>query len=249
MKNNLWQGIRSVLTVTEKNIRIYYSKPPIMIFGLILPFFLFLAFYLGRDVDIFEFFPGFIAMAVFFTSSSVGPLVTPWEKSMGTYERLLCFPVTVNTILLGDVLAGMLFGLGLSAVIIMPGLILIGYSANIVLIVVGVLVASFCFSSLGVLLASPSTKSPSNIMMLSSIVRFPLIFISGIFVPLDQLPFAGRILSYFSPITYMVDILNHSLRDAAIMHPAVSFLALAFFCFLFLFSASRLHKRNLLKGL
>jgi ABC-2 type transport system permease protein len=40
-------------------------------------------------------------MFVFFVASSVGPLITPWEKRAGTYERLLSFPVTVNTLILG----------------------------------------------------------------------------------------------------------------------------------------------------
>lgn len=249
MKGNIVQSTRSILTVTEKNIRIYYSKPPVIIFGLMLPLFMFLAFYLGREIDLFDFFPGIIAMCVFFTSSSVGPLVTPWEKSMGTYERLLSFPVTVNTILLGDILAGMIFGLGISAVLVIPGVILIGYSINIWITILCLIVSSFCFSSLGVFLASPSTKNPSNIMMLSSMVRFPLIFISGIFVPLDRLPAGARILSYFSPITYMVDILNFSLRKAGTINPAINFAALIAFCLIFILLAGRLHRRNLLKGL
>jgi ABC-2 type transport system permease protein len=45
-------------------------------------------------------------MFVLFIASSVGPLITPWEKRAGTYERLLSFPVTINTLILGDVVAG-----------------------------------------------------------------------------------------------------------------------------------------------
>ncbi|MEI7827951.1 MAG: hypothetical protein WCI87_09205 [Euryarchaeota archaeon] len=60
-------------------------------------------------------------MFVFFIASSVGPLITPWEKRAGTYERLLSFPVTVNTIVLGDVTAGMLYGIIIAAVILTGG--------------------------------------------------------------------------------------------------------------------------------
>ncbi len=38
------------------------------------------------------------------------------------------------------------------------------------------------------LLAVPPTNVPSNIMMLSTLIKFPLVFISGIFVPLGLLP-------------------------------------------------------------
>jgi len=81
--------IRGVVVTTEKNIKIYYNKAPVIIFGLLFPLFLFFAFYIGRKIDMSIFFPGFLAMVLFFAASSVGPLITPWEKQAGTYERLL----------------------------------------------------------------------------------------------------------------------------------------------------------------
>ncbi len=243
------QTIRSTLVVTEKNIRIYYSKPPVIIFGLLFPFFMFLAFLLGREVNLYEFFPGFLAMSLFFTSSSVGPLITPWEKTSGTYERLLSFPVTTNTLIFGDAIAGMVFGLGLNFILVIVGALTLNYSINIITIVFGILIASFVFSAMGVFLASPSSRNPSNIMMLSSIVRFPLIFISGIFVPISQLPLGARILSYFSPITYIVDIFNYSLKGKHDISLAIDFLALIAFAVIFIILSNFFHKRNLLKGL
>ncbi|MFO7928351.1 MAG: ABC transporter permease [Candidatus Humimicrobiaceae bacterium] len=243
------QSVRSISVVTEKNIRIYYSKPPVIIFGLLFPFFMFLAFLLGRQVDLYNFFPGFIAMSLFFTSSSVGPLITPWEKTAGTYERLLSFPVTISTMILGDTIAGMIFGIGLNAILVTVGIFALGYSVNILILILGIIVSAFVFSCLGVFLASPSSKNPSNIMMLSSIIRFPLIFISGIFIPLEQLPLAGRILSYFSPITYLVDIFNYSLKGTHNINLGIDFLALIAFAAVFLIFANIFHKKNLLKGL
>ena len=158
--NNLF--IRSVVVVTEKNIRIYYTKAPVIIFGLLFPLFIFLAFYLGRDVNLKFFFPGLLAMSLFFTASSVGPLITPWEKQAGTYERLLSFPVSVNTIILGDIAAGMIFGLTINLIVLITGLAFFNYAAHFVTLVLAMIVASFCFSSLGVLLASPSVRSPSR---------------------------------------------------------------------------------------
>src|SRR5665647_26020 len=96
---------RGVLVVARKDMRIYYRKAPVFIFGLVLPTFLFFAFFVGRELDINKFFPGFLAMSLFFTSSSVGPLIVPWEKLQGTFERLLSYPLTISSIVLGDVIA------------------------------------------------------------------------------------------------------------------------------------------------
>lgn len=245
--------VRGIAITAEKNIRIYYKKAPVVIFGILFPAFMFLSFYIGRDIDIVRFFPGFLAMTLFFTSSSVGPLVTPWEKQAGTYERLLSYPVTVMTIIMGDVVAGMLFGSVITALVLTIGLVALGVSIvsamHILILVAAVILGCLCFASLGVLLASPSSKAPSNVMMLSSLVRFPLIFISGIFVPLGELGGFGLFLSYLSPLTYLVDIFNECLNGTGIFPIAVDILALILFTSIFLAVANFFHKRNLAKGL
>ena len=248
-KNRNIQSLRATVITVEKNIKIYYAKPPVLIFGIIFPLFMFISFFLGRKLDFYTFFPGFLAMSLFFTASSVGPLITPWEKTAGTYERLLSFPVTVNTIILGDVIAGLIYGIMINIFVLAGGLVFLDYKVTVWSLILGILLASFCFSSLGVLLASPAARSPSNIMMLSSVVRFPLIFISGIFIPLSDLAPAGKVLSYISPITYIVDIFNYSLKRSHDIPLAIDFASLFAFSALFIFLANRLHRRNLLKGL
>ena len=237
------------MVTAEKNIRIYYTKGPVVIFGLLFPLFMFLSFYLGRQVDLYLFFPGLLAMSLFFTTSSVGPLITPWEKQAGTYERLLSFPVSINAIIWGDILAGMLFGIIINIIVLTVGLIIFGYNIDILSLVFGMLLASFCFSSLGVLLASPSVRSPSHIMMFSSLIRFPLIFISGIFIPLDNLQGIGKVMAYFSPITYLVDIFSFSFKGRTYISLIIDFTALFIFSVIFISLSNRLHKKNLMKGL
>lgn len=243
------QFFHGVIVTTEKNIRIYYTKAPVMIFGLLFPLFMFLSFYLGREINLYFFFPGLLAMSLFFTASSVGPLITPWEKQAGTYERLLSFPVSINTIILGDILAGMIFGIIINMIVLVIGLVFFNYSINILFLFFGILFASFCFSSLGVLLASPSVRSPSHIMMFSSLIRFPLIFISGIFIPLENLQGSARVLAYFSPITYLVDIFNFSFKGESYISLGIDFTALFMFSIIFISLSNRFHKRNLMKGL
>lgn len=243
------QFFRGVMVMTEKNIRIYYTKAPVMIFGLLFPLFMFLSFYLGREINLYFFFPGLLAMSLFFTASSIGPLITPWEKQAGTFERLLSFPVSINTIILGDIAAGMIFGIFINMIVLIVGLVFLNYSINILFLLFGILFASFCFSSLGVLLASPSVRSPSHIMMFSSLIRFPLIFISGIFIPFDSLQGGARVLAYFSPITYLVDIFNFSFKGESHISLIIDFTMLFVFSIIFIFLSNRFHKRNLMKGL
>ena len=242
--------LQGILVTAEKNIKIYYKKAPVVIFGLLFPLFMFTSFYMGRNIDITIFFPGFLAMALFFTSSSVGPLITPWEKQAGTYERLLSFPVSINTIIFGDVLSGAIYGIIITSIVMVAAGILLSFPiVNVLIIAFALILGTLCFASLGVALASPSVRSPSHIMMFSSLIRFPLIFISGIFIPIQELQGIGRILTYFSPLTYLVDMFHAGLDGTSVFSVVLDVIALIIFTSVFLLIASYFHRRNMMKGL
>lgn len=249
---NLKIVVRGVTATAVKDIKIYYKKPPVFIFGLILPTFLFFAFFVGRQLDLEKYYPGFLAMALFFTASSVGPLIIPWEKQAGTFERLLSLPVNIPILVLGDTIAGAGFGLIISLVIFTAGALLIPFPLTLVAVVALPLLfilGNLCFAALGVLLSSPAGPVPSNIMMLAALVRFPLIFISGIFVPLAEMTGTARIITMFSPLTYLVDGFNHALGNGGSIPLALDLLMLVIFTAVFLLVANHILKRKSLKGL
>jgi ABC-2 type transport system permease protein len=251
-RDTLRSYLRSISLIAEKDMRIYYTKPPVLMFGFLFPLFMFLAFYLGRSADLHTLFPGLAAMFVFFAASSVGPLITPWEKRAGTYERLLSFPVTVNTLILGDVVAGMLYGIIINVIILAAGTAAFGYSVSftgVCIIAISLLLGAFCFSALGVLLASPASTNPSNVMLLSNLVRFPLIFISGIFVPIASLQGVARVAVYCSPITYLVNGFDLGLLGSAAIPLPLGWAILIGFSVVFVLFARTFHQRNLMKGL
>ena len=88
---------------------------------------------------------------------------------------------------------------------------------------------------------------PSNIMMLAALVRFPLIFISGIFVPLAEMTGTARTITMFSPLTYLVDGFDHALGNEGAI-PLVLDLLMAFTA-AFLLAANYMLKRKSLMGL
>jgi len=83
--------------------------------------------------------------------------------------------------------------------------------------------------------------------MLSAMIKFHVFFISGIFIPLAQLPEWGRIISYLSPLTYFTDITRHCIKNQGYLRLGIDFMVLLAFTILFLVSAMKLHKRTMLK--
>ena len=209
-----WQA-RAALVIAKKNVMIYYFKAPVITFGVIFPLFFYLAFAAGHAGPVEAMVPGITSMALFFTASAVGPLVTPWERQAKTYERLVTSPASLPAILAGDVLAGMLFGALLS---LLP--LAIGLSATAARVVsapqllIGVALGALAFSALGVLLSAPASDAPSQVMMLSNLVRLPIIFVSGVFIPLAQMPAWGRWLAPLSPLSYSADLIRAGFGEA-----------------------------------
>ncbi|WP_321507525.1 ABC transporter permease [uncultured Methanoregula sp.] len=241
---------RSILVITEKNMRIYYFKGPVVVFGLLFPLIMFLTFFIGRDLDLILFFPGFLGMMLFFTASSVGPLITPWEKREKTYERLVSLPVILESIILGDLLAGAIFGIAITTIVYVVCAELLRIPlASAWLLGLAFVLGSVAFAALGTLLASPTTDNPSNIMMLSSLIRLPLIFISGIFIPLGQLGGPLFLLTSLSPLTYLVDLFHAALNGNAVYPPWLDALVLLFVILVFVWCAKIIQKRNLVKGI
>jgi ABC-2 type transport system permease protein len=243
-----WQA-RAAFVVAKKDALVYYVKPPVVTFGIVFPVFFYLAFAAGRAVAPEAMVPGIVAMALFFTASAIGPLVTPWERQAKTYERLVTSPASLGAILAGDTLAGAVFGALLTLMPIALGVAAtpaaIAHPAELAL---GLLFGAAAFAALGVLLAAPSTDTPSQVMMLSNLVRLPIIFVSGVFVPHADMPAWGQWLAPFSPLSYAADLIRVGFGQLAYFGAAVDVAALSLFTVAFLVAARVLHARVRARG-
>ena len=230
--------------IAKKDAVIYYLKPPVVSFGIVFPLFFYLAFAAGRNVPAQNMVPGIIAMALFFTASAVGPLITPWERQARTYERLVTSPASQWAIIVGDAAASALFGIALSLIPLTLGYALAGsVIVQPLNFCCGVVLGALAFSALGILIASRATDTPSEIMMLANLVRLPMIFISGVFVPLPDMPEWGRRVAPLSPLSYAADLIRIGLGGNGYFPPWLDVSALAAFACALMFFAHRLHRR------
>ena len=223
------EQMRRAWAIAKKDIRIYYFKGPVLIFGVFMPVFLFLAFFMGsKQLPLSFLISGLVGMTLFFTATAVSPAIFPWEGQAKTLERLASCPITIEAIVFGDMIASLLFGIGITFVTVIIGLAL-GLS-----LLHGIM-----------LLAVPPTNVPSNIMMLSSLIKFPLVFISGIFIPLEQMPPWGMALAVCSPLTYFTDLVRYAFTGTDFFPVWVDIAALAVFTVAFTVVTMFLHKRTM----
>ncbi len=230
--------------IAKKDIRIWYLKPNIIVSGMLFPLFMFLAFAVGRPAEPSVLVPGLIAITLLFSASSIEPVSIPIERRMKTFDRLLSAPISLHAVVLGESMSGFLYALGIALVPLAAGLLLYRIPVvSIASLAAGLLLTSFCFATMGTLFASYPTESPGDIMSMLNVVRLPLIFISGVFIPLDQLPAAAQAVSLLSPLTYGNDLIRAGFTGETRIGPAVDVAVLLAFVLVFQIAANLLYRR------
>ena len=230
--------------IAKKDMLIYYIKPNIIVSGMLFPLFMFLAFAVGRPAGPSVMIPGLIAITILFSASSIEPVSIPIERRMKTFDRLISAPVSLHAVVFGESLSGFLYSTGIAVVPFLAGIVIFATPIESVLpLIVGVLLTSFCFATMGTLFASYPTESPGDIMSMLNVVRLPLIFISGIFIPLSQIPGMARWLTYCSPLTYGNDLIASAYSGTTQFSPFADIGMLFVFILIFQFAANRLYKK------
>ena len=61
---------------------------------------------------------------------------------------------------------------------------------------------AFSFSTLGLVFGSIPTTNPGDVQMPSTLLRWDLLFIGGVSIPMSEMALAARAIAYLSPLTY-----------------------------------------------
>ena len=157
--------------------------------------------------------------------------------------------MSLITLLLGKTLVGTFFATAVSTVPLCVGvLILKAAVVDFGMLFLGIPLASLAFSAFGLIFASIPTRSVGSIMMPSTLVRWPLMFISGIFVPLEEMAPWARLLAYLSPLTYAQDLMNHAVLGVGALNLGLDLALLSLLLVIFLIPAAWLHRRSRVLG-
>ena len=209
----------SALFISRKDIESYYGKPPLITWGILFPAVLMLAIYVKDPGTYLNVAPGIIAMTLLFGNTSMAAIVVTFEKRSGTLQRLLLTPVTHRTIVLGKATSAAAYGIATSLVITAGLTLLLGMNlVNPLVFGVGLLLGAGIFSLLG-LTASVMVREVFEAMTLMNFLRFPILFISGVFMPLEVLPAWAKPIAMVSPLTYVVELLRFGISGQCYFSP------------------------------
>ncbi len=240
----LWIAFWNILV---KDMRTYYLKPPNISWGLIFPLAWTGMFFIksGSGLEsIMALLPGVVAISILFGTTSMLAVTVTFEKKNRSFERLLLAPIPFELLMLAKTSGAILFGVANAFVPVIMAAFLIDLSAvawaTFVPAVFFIAVAS---TFLGLFIAV-SVSEVFEAQTFSNFFRFPMIFLCGLFFPIEKLPVFLKPISYALPLTYGADALHGSIHSANVMPISSDLLAIGAFCIgLFLLSLQMIRRR------
>jgi len=146
------------------------------------------------------------------------PLVADREKLI--LKRLAATPLRRWQLVGSNVLMRLLIALVQAVIIVGVGVLVFGVhiTGSLPLVVGFVALGSMAFLALGYVVASfAGTEDSANGM--TSVIQFPMMFLSGTFFPIDQMPDVLRTIARIIPLTYLSDALRQVMVGGAAFAP------------------------------
>jgi len=232
-----WTAFWSILL---KDMRAYYLKPPNVSWGIIFPLAWTGMFFIrsGRELGhVSELLPAVMALSVLFGTTSMLAVTVTFEKKCRSFERLLLAPISLELLMLAKTAGAILFGTINAFVPVAIAAFIMDLSAvRWTTLIPAVLLIAVSSTFLGLFIAV-SVSEVFEAQTFSNFFRFPMLFLCGLFFPIDQLPVIIQPVSFALPLTYGADILHGSVTGTKLMPISLSFSALLAFCVL-LFAVS-----------
>ncbi len=153
--------------------------------------------------------PGIISMVVMMSLMTGLPHAISYEKDMGTLDGMLVAPTNRLSIILGKVLAQTVRGVVQATIIFVLAVVLFGVVVygNLLLVAGLILLSVFSFVGLGILITSFSDKEETATMVMMTLM-FPMMFLSGVFFPIQQMPWFMQDIAQVLPLTYATTALR-----------------------------------------
>jgi len=232
--------------ILRKDMRNYYLKPPNISWGIIFPFAWMLMFFIksGTSMGIRDILPGVMAMSILFGTTSMLAVTITFERRSRSFDRLLLAPISLTNLMLAKTLGAILFGIVNAFVPILVSLFIIELSGVNWLAVLGAVIFIAVTSTFLGLFIAVSVSEVFEAQTFSNFFRFPMVFLCGLFIPINHLPIFLRPLSYIFPLTYGVDILKTAINQQGFIVVSISFsILLLFSVALFLISKHNIQRR------
>lgn len=204
--------LRGVYTIWYRDILRFWHDKMRMVSAITFPLLFLFVFgsglnarmgFLGSGVDFSQFmFPGIIGMTVLMTSFMFG-ISLVWDREFGFLKEVLVAPISRASVAVGKTLgAATVASLQGAVILLFAPLIGVSISPGTVLILLPLMfLMAAAMGSFGILLAT-RIRSMEAFQAVMQMLMFPMVFLSGVFFPVQGLPWWMSVLVKINPATY-----------------------------------------------
>jgi len=193
--------------IAENDLRQSFKSVRHVVWSLLFPIFMMFTFSFrsgSTGSDINSLIPGIVGMTAMFGSINETMSIV-WDKSLGVFDRILAAPVSSTSIIVGKTMAGAVMGVISALVLLIIGSLLYNVSfANIGFVLLIIILASFSFTGIGTIISGLASE-PREAMMLSNLLRFPMMFLGGVFFDIYLMPSPLPVIARALPLTYATE--------------------------------------------
>ena len=131
------------------------------------------------------------------------------ERETGELARLFMTPTSVSTVIGGKIAAKLLIELVRALILIFMAVLLFNVSikGGILQTFIVLVIGALCFVGFGIML-SARTSTQEDYAQISLPFSMPMMFVSGVFYPIETMPWILQKLAYVFPLTYLNDAMR-----------------------------------------
>ena len=153
--------------------------------------------------------PGFIALNVMASGLTALGVALARERESGTLDGILMSPISRTSIILGKTISHSIRNILQGGVTIIIAVLLFGITirGNPILIAFILIIGTVSFLGFGIV-ATAVTKEQESAQLVLGLIQFPMMFLSGVLFPIEQMPSLLQTVSKILPLTYAVEALR-----------------------------------------
>lgn len=131
------------------------------------------------------------------------------ERERGELARLFMTPTSVATVVGGKIMSRLVIQTSTALVLIGAAILLfdITIAGSMVLTIFLLILTALCFVGFGIMVSARVSTQEDYVQMIMPFTM-PMMFISGVFYPLETMPWIFQKLAYIAPLTYANDALR-----------------------------------------
>lgn len=153
--------------------------------------------------------PAVIGMTVLFGCVFGMGEVIAGERERGELSRLFMTPTSVATVVGGKIVSKLVQETARGIILILAAIALFGIIINgsMLLTVFLIILGALCFIGFGIMV-SARVSSQEDFMQSVMPITMPMMFVSGVFFPIETMPWIFQKIAYILPLTYVNDALR-----------------------------------------